>query len=338
MFFHQIENQKENITQLKYQKKTGKIPHAQLFDGTANDAGFALAWAYSRYLNCLDATEYDSCGNCEICKFYNHLTHPDLYLSFPIPQDQNHKISASYLSEFRALMLENPYTNIHAWHQKLDLQQKSSSIGVQESQEILNHAQLTSFNATYKTIILWLPEHLHPSAGNKLLKIVEEPPKNTIFIAITQAKDQVLGTLLSRLQPIKIFSTAENSFDSTLYFDFFSHWMRLCFKKDVPALLDWVEQQAAKGRMMHKAFLEYALQFLQQILHQHYVEKNLNLDKNSEEEKIFIYNISPYLTPDILLRIYEILEQSYRDIERNANAKILWMDTSLQIFQCFKKK
>jgi DNA polymerase-3 subunit delta' len=369
MFFRQIIGNKALISELLQQKKTGRIPHAQLFLGADGSESFALAWAYLQYLNCENPSTEDSCGVCALCRGYQKLEHPDLYLSFPIPQDSQHKVSGSFSHVFKGLFSKNPYANLRIWNETLDNAKKQSMISVHESAEILTQLQLTAFGAKYKAVLMWLPEKLNQAAANKLLKIIEEPTDFTLFIFVGQQKEEILPTILSRLQVLTVknpsleeilsyvqaqnksleeaksiveiaqgnvlavFTLLSPDEKSVLYFNQFSIWMRLCFKKDIRKILAWVEENAALGREIHKELFQYSLHLVQQTIWQNYLGKVQLLGP----EKEFSHKFSPYVNPDNLLEMVDVLEKAYIDIERNAHAKILFLDVSFQLFKLFKR-
>lgn len=365
MFFKDLLGNQELIAQLIGQVERGEIPHAQLFCGQENDESFALAWAFARFVNCQKRT-HDSCGACQHCRLFSNLTHPDFLLSFPIPQENKQNTSASLMSEFRALVLENPYISLEKWNETLNNQKKQALISVHESAFLLEQLQLTHFSAPYKIVLMWLPEKLNTAAANKLLKIIEEPSPSKLFLLVSHEPKVILPTILSRLQshvlqkipadilekwliqnhpqlndPALLIQNAQGSRGKLLellsentpkQLPTFIQWMRICFKKDMFSILPFVDELAASGRENQKLLLEYALEMLHKILQWNYLEKKIA----NAEEMDFIIKFAPYVSAQILPDLQMLFEKALADIVRNAHPKILFLDLSFGLFKLFK--
>src|SRR5690606_25124647 len=77
------------------------------------------------------------------------------------------------------------------------------NINIAEAHHIIKKLSLKAFEAKYKVLIMWLPEYLD-AQGNALLKLIEEPPENTLFVLVAENADKILNTILSRTQLVKI--------------------------------------------------------------------------------------------------------------------------------------
>ena len=204
MLFRDIIGQEATKQQLRQSVREGRIPHAQLFTGISGIGKLQLALAYAQYLNCPHRTDEDSCGTCPTCLQYQHLQHPDLHFVFPIVKTDAGDTCNDFLEPWRAILLEKKYFDLDDWHVALGVDNKQSMIYEKESGEILRKLSLKAYGDGYKIVIIWQPEKMNAATANKLLKIFEEPSDKTVFILVSEHPEQLLSTILSRVQTIRI--------------------------------------------------------------------------------------------------------------------------------------
>lgn len=205
MLFSQIIGQQTVKQRLIHSVHDNRIAHAQLFFGAEGSGSLALAIAFAQYLSCEDRNENDSCGKCSSCIKYNKLIHPDLHFSYPTAPVKDKKAkSAEYAAEWREAVLANPYLSLQDWYEFIGIENKQGYMSVEESGEIIRQLTLKSFESRYRVMIIWMAEKMRTDASNKLLKIIEEPPDNTIFILVTENYEQIISTILSRTQLVKV--------------------------------------------------------------------------------------------------------------------------------------
>lgn len=346
--------------------ESGRLAHAQLFIGDEGSASFALAWAYIQLLFCQNRTEHDSCGECSSCLKVEKMAHPDVHWSFPVTSGkQSQPTSDMYLEDFRALMTANPYSTEQQWYQHINADNKQGSISVKEAQELNRKIVLKAYEGSFKVILIWHADKMHTSTSNKLLKLFEEPPEKTIFLLITPQKEQLLPTIISRFQTVQVhplryeemdafFETkhlsaenrsrlaslaqgnineALNLLQETVTVDQqtsrFQKWMRLCYQAKIAELSDWAEAISKIGREQQKTFLKYALFMVRECLIRNYASDNLQRLKT--EEKEFSIKFAPFIHQNNAMDLIENLETASRDIERNANSRIVFNDLSLKL-------
>ncbi|MEP7168773.1 MAG: hypothetical protein ABI855_05330 [Bacteroidota bacterium] len=217
MQFSAIIGQEAVKQRLVHSVHENRVPHAQLFFGPEGSGNLALAIAYAQFLSCENRQEDDSCGTCPSCKKYNKLIHPDLHFSYPTAPVKDKKAkSLEFASEWREAVLENPYLGLQDWFEFIGIENKQGFISVDESAEIVRRLTLKTFESKYKVMIIWMPEIMRVDAANKLLKIIEEPPDNTVFILVTENREQIIGTILSRTQLVKINRLADKELNTAL--------------------------------------------------------------------------------------------------------------------------
>ena len=362
------ENIKEHLIQTVLENR---VSHAQLFLSPEGSGALPLAIAYAQYINCQNKSKTDSCGECSSCRKYERYIHPDLHFSYPFFASKDIKTSVDVLEEWRSMLLNDPYFDLDIWRSKLNAENKQANINIAECHDIIKKLSYKAFEAETKVLIMWLPEYLDRE-GNALLKIIEEPPANTLFILVAQNQEQILTTILSRTQIVKIpkltdadienylidksqlseNQAAEYSFlaDGNLIeakallqdtpnnnASYFTEWLRMGYGNKVPAMIDFTEDVAKWGRENQKNFLNYGINFLR--------ECSLLLSGADDLVKLptETLSIAVKLTTNVLnLPMVEALinelEQAHYHIERNANPKILFLDVSLQLVKIIKFK
>lgn len=182
-----------------------RIPHAQLFVGNSGSGTLPMAIAYAQYILCKNFDGENSRGkeNCNL-KF-SKLAHPDLHFAFPVATNDKIKknaVSGHFMEEWREFIKENPYGSLYDWYQKLGIENKQGKIGVDEASEIVQSLSLKAYEGGFKVMLIWMAEKMNTEAANKLLKLIEEPPNNTLFILITEDEEQIIQTIRSRCQTL----------------------------------------------------------------------------------------------------------------------------------------
>lgn len=382
MFFNDIIGQTNVKQRLIKSAKDGRIAHAQLFVGPEGSGKLALAIAYAQYISCQDKKESDSCGVCSSCHKFQKLIHPDLHFVFPVNETKKAdekdeegsslKGSDAFINEWREVILSNPYITETGWYNAIGLDNKQGIINTSEGSEVIKKLGFKSFESEYKFMIMWLPERMNHFAANKLLKLIEEPPSKTIFLMITENPEDIIGTILSRTQIIKVppiareeiataliekyqltpskaqdisrvsngsFHTAQAlalSSDASPYFDLFRDLMRFCYANNVLGLLKWVETVSRLGREKQKDLINYSLKLIREsfIL-------NLGLDEIAYiagEEEEFSRKFSPFVNGQNIVAIYNELNQTNEHISRNGNPNIVFTDMTMRLVKLINKK
>jgi DNA polymerase-3 subunit delta' len=218
MLFSEIIGQQEIKQRFIRSVNEQRIPHAQLLRGPEGVGKLALAIAYAQYICCENRTATDSCGVCPSCVKYRKMAHPDLHFVFPVikPAGRTSVVCDDFITEFRTMVLENMYFGVNEWYSSISGDAKQGLIYSNESEEILRKLSLKTYESEYKVMIIWLPEKMHTTCANKLLKILEEPPEKTVFLMVSNEPDQIITTILSRTQHIHIPRLSETEIQQAL--------------------------------------------------------------------------------------------------------------------------
>ena len=328
----------------------------------------ALALAYARYLCCPNHTLEDACGTCPSCVKWNKLVHPDVHFAFPIVKNAKAKkeVCDDYLPQWRQLLLESPYFALEHWLDKMDTENGQAIIYAKESDEITRKLSLKSSEGGYKITLIWLPEKMHETCANKLLKLLEEPPAKTLFLLVSEAPEMLLSTIVSRTQRfnvpriteadisqalqqrygiqeqesnaiahmsngnfIKALEAIHLNEDKKQFFDMFVNLMRMAYQRRVRDMKQWSEQAADMGREKQKNFLEYCQRMTREnfIYNLHRPEMNYM----TPQEQGFATRFAPFVNEKNVMDIMRKLSDAERDIERNVNAKMVFFDLVLNM-------
>ena len=221
MKFSDIIGQEAVKERLRNTVSENRISHAQLFLGPEGSGKLTLAIAYAQYINCRNRTPIDSCGVCPSCKKYSKLIHPDLHFIYPINRtkevDDQKIYSTDFVIPLREFFLENKgYLKLPDWYQMIGIEKKQGFINAEDADSINRTLAYKAYEAEYKVMIIWMVEKMNIPAANKLLKNLEEPPDKTLFILIAEDQDQIISTILSRTQLIKIPPLMDEDITSAL--------------------------------------------------------------------------------------------------------------------------
>ena len=312
----------------------------------------------------------DSCGHCPACTKIAKLAHPDVNFIVPVTTTKavsKDAVSSKFMAEWRSFVLANPYQGLNDWMQHIGAENKQGNISKDEAVQILKLVSLKAFEARFKIVVLWLPELMQGPAANAVLKLLEEPPPATIFLLVSHAPERLLPTIISRVQPVvvrpyseddlaaylhdkyelsrvkarQVAQLAEGSLGNALasrdkdadhdYFAFFSGWMRLCFNyhKEAGKLLKMSEQFQKLGRENQKELLSYALGLLRKVL-LFGIDPAFVPHLPADEQK-FVAGFAQFVSPRNADQLTQELTDAHYHIERNANPRMVFVDSSLRL-------
>lgn len=374
MLFSEIIGQAAAQQQLIQSIQQNRLSHAMILLAPEGAGGLPLGLAFTQYLVCENKQAQDACGQCPACLKASQHIHPDIHYSYPvIPRKPGDKpVSTDYISEWREFVATNPYGNAYDWLQFIGAENKQGNITASECQDIIRKLNLKSFESGYKILVMWMPEYLG-NEGNRLLKLIEEPPANTLFILIAENQEQILATILSRTHLIKINPLQRDEMEKALmerakvpaararqvatitagnyreaifllqnsdddYHELLRNWLNYLFTGNRVALQEWIEgiSSAKTGRENQKQFLRYFINLLEHTLRLRYLDKTQLAF--SDEEVDFATKLSKLADLEQTAQIVETLDNAYYHIERNANAKMLFHALSIKLQYIFKKK
>jgi DNA polymerase-3 subunit delta' len=370
MLFQDIIGQERLKTKLRESVHNKRVAHAQMLLGTSGSGSLALALAYAQFLACTDRGAQDSCGECSSCRRYAKLEHPDLQLIFPknrTGEDEGIGYSSKdFVIRFREAVVENPYLSLQEWLQGLGIENKQGIINVNDSREILANLSYKAYEAEYRVIIVWMAEQMNTESANKLLKVLEEPPARTVFLFTSDSTENMLATILSRVQTHRLdrlrhaevlegllSSGMVNEDQATLVahladgdygmalqllrdpeavsgtVGFFIAWMRACFGMKMDTLGELMDTFQKMGRERQKDLLAQAAGLLRNVLmYRMHPQGSHTMIKEQME---FVQKFSKFISVDNMDGLLTELDKAHYHIERNAHPKILFTDLSYTI-------
>ena len=370
MTFNEVIGQQEAQERLKQMAESGHLPHALMLCGPEGSGKMALATAFACYL--LDN------GTPSAKAMLEKLEHPDLHFTYPtikLPSmGSDHKpVSEDFAREWHELIMQGPYFTMDEWMQAMGGENQQAIITAGESDELVRKLSLKSSQGGYKVSVIWLPERMNIECANKLLKLIEEPPLQTVFIMVTEEPDKLLETIRSRVQVVDIRKTSNEDIqqalverrgideeaarrisrlangnwlkaleelqvgsENELFLDMYIMLMRLAYQRKIKELQKWSEQMAGMGREKQKRWLNYFLRMTRENFMYNFQNAELNYMTQKEED--FARNFARFINENNILPISDLTNLAIRDIGQNANAKIVFFDFALQMIVLLLQK
>lgn len=397
MLFKDVIGQNEVKEHLLQMVQSNRLSHALLFLGKPGSGALPLAMALSQYIVCekvqgknntvkaidslfgaletetvVSETPGDACGTCPACIKASQMIHPDIHYSYPvIPKKSGDKPkSTDHAASWREFFKQSPYGNVYDWLQFIGAENKQGNITAEECNDIIRKLSLKSFESDYKILLMWMPEYLG-NEGNKLLKIIEEPPPNTLFILVAESEQQILQTILSRTQLVKvpllenheveqaliernqtlpeqakmIAGIAQGNYHEALQIDrhagedwlaMLKEWMTVTLRQNNQGQVKWIDDISKFGRENQKQFLRYF---------NHILEQSIRLRilgpagcALSEAEIDLAQRLNKVASVTQQQAIVEELDNAAYYIERNAHGKILFHALTIKMLHIIKDK
>lgn len=344
-----------------------RLPHALIFTGPKGNGKLSLALALASYIQCKGNKESDKCGKCIACKKTDKLIHPDINFVIPtISAGKKSLPSSEFVTQWREMILENQFVDIHDWMKYIGAENKQPNIAKVSIEELVNSFNFKVFEGNKKISIIWYSEFLGYE-GNRILKLIEEPPHDSLIILIAEDSTKVLPTILSRCQIIKappfkdeeliewaqgistesnlsqLVSIAEGNISSLNnllkedindLFDELLNWFRLCYQGKSVDLVPFSDRFSRKSKDNQKYFFRYGLTFLEHVLKSYYLPREeIKLVDDEFNSMMKIRNV---LSEEKIYLIIDDFNKNIRFLERNANAKLLIFTSSIKLHQILK--
>ena len=398
MQFQEVLGQQEVKQHLAEIVQHNRLSHALLFLGKEGSGVLPLALAFAQYVACTGRSGKsqtpaevslsmfgeveapaaaaeplsDACGVCPACIKAKQHIHPDIHFSYPvIPKKSGDKpVSSDYATEWRSFLNQHPYGNAFDWLQSIGAENKQGNITADECNDILRKLSLKSFESEYKILLMWMPEYLGKE-GNKLLKLIEEPPPNTLFVLVAENEEQILATILSRCQLVKVpllessdienglmqrngtppeqarqvAGIAEGNYREAQHLlqhagedwqALLRDWLNATLKGGPAAQVKWIEEISRMGREKQKQFLRYFNHLLEQSIRIRVMgAEKLML---SDQDKDFAQRLNKIAGVSQQQVLIEELDKAAYYIERNANAKMLFHALTIKLYHIIQDK
>lgn len=345
-----------------------RLPHAILFTGPSGNAKLAFALALSSYIQCMNKNGKDKCGSCPACKKTTKLIHPDINYTIPVIGTQSSATMSDNIGKWRKLVTDNPFAELSDWLGIMNAESRLANINKDAILSVNDYYKYTRFEGNKKIMIIWNAE-LMGNEGNRLLKLIEEPPSESLIILIAEDTSKILKTILSRCQIFRIPPFSYDELESwaseksglninisrqmiaiadgdinrlirffreeqTDYFDLFLKWLNTAYAGKTDQILKFAEEFARMSRENQKQFFSFILKFLEQSIKSFYLdEAGIKL---TEKEKSSLEKLKTMLNERKLISLAEEINNNIIYVERNINSKLMIFDSSLNINRLFR--
>ncbi len=378
MTFQEVIGQEDAKERLRMLVQENRVPHAMLFCGPQGCGKMALAMAFASYLLCANKENGDSCGHCPQCTMTRKWSHPDLHFTYPVIKaagtSSDYKpVSDDFAREWHRLLDESPYFTIDHWLREIGAANQQAIITVRESDEISRKLSLKSSQGGYKVSLIWLPERMNEASANKLLKLIEEPPSQTVFLLVSEEPVLLLETIRSRTQRFdmraidtpaieqsliklrgiaeeqahRIARVADGSWTKALdllsaeneergFLEMFIKMNRQSFERNIRGMRNWSDDAYELGRERQRRMLKYFLRMIRESFMYNFRIPELNY--MTEEEENFVRRFAPYVNEANIIEMSDLMAEGIRDIGQNANARIVFFDTALRMTRLLRSK
>jgi len=369
--FKDIPGLQQQKTYLKELVAQNRLPHAFIFTGPEGNGKLALAIAFANFIQCEARTER-VCGQCSACIKSKKLVHPDIHFVYPVIKKDGKKredtVSTDFLIPWREFITDMTYGSISDWLDHIRAESKPANINTTECTRIGSKLGLKSFEGSHKILILWHAEMLGKD-GNRLLKIIEEPPDSTLIILIAERLDKIIKTITSRCQifvvppftdediasvlsekssgPIdEIIQLADGNMHQALslinkgksnYSEEILDWMRVAYRLKAESVVSWLDDFNRKSKQDQANFLLYGLYYMKEY-RKILLCQDINQGKLTNSEKQVAQKMAKLVDEEMSAGIVALFENAIGFLKRNANAKILFMDMTIRLQALMKRE
>ncbi|GAB5538908.1 MAG: DNA polymerase III subunit delta' [Salibacteraceae bacterium] len=344
-----------------------RAPHAMLLHENRGGSGLALALLLAQTMLCTSREGGDPCGTCPQCIQCQSLTHPDIHFVFPTNTNARIKkteqrFSDNFYPEWREAVHDNLFLSLADWYRKIDIEKKQGIIGDHDVTRVREKLSLRAHSGGVRIFIIWHAEKMNDSFANKILKNLEEPSKNTMFLLISDSPASLLTTIISRVQifredhldeelladmlvakydlekrdALAIAFRAEGNISSAIreaneeeepWLMEFKSWMRLAYSRDLAGLLKWSDSMTRRNRDEQRQFCRAALAIIDRCYRMGWIEVNIPME--SSDLKFFL-DFSPFINTVNAQGFLELVEEASAHIERNVSGRMVWFDSSIK--------
>lgn len=348
-----------------------RISHALLLSGPEGSGAFQIAQALAQYLLCTAKSPEDSCGECPSCVKCQTVQHPDFHYAYPTITQKEKEVADSFYVAWREMIVHEPFFDKADWESGLNAENKQLLIPVKEARSILDKLSLTAYMGGHKMMLMWMPELMNIQAANALLKVLEEPPEGTVFLLVSHDREQLLPTIYSRCQFIKVSpyenrevadylvakginselagqyaALAEGSLREALrltsgteenehYLSLFIKLSRAAYKGSVSEISQVAAELHELGRERQKQFISYSLHLMRQALVLNY--NAAELAHLNDDEADFMTKFAPFINHVNIVGMAREFNNAFGDISGNVYGRIVFMDMGIKLFELFQR-
>ncbi len=366
MKFSEIIGQEEVVARLRQMAEENRVPHAMMLAGASGYGTLPLALALASWL--LGEREEGTNANVEaMLKKYRH---PDLHFVYPVIRPKgtpaNRVITSDdFADEWHTLLSASPFFTFEEWLTMMKTENEQAQIFAAEADSLIHKLSLKSSQGGYKVCIIWLPERMNVTFANKILKLLEEPPSQTVFILVSEEPQKLLETIRSRVQRIDVRRIADQAVKSALmtkrgldeamaervthiacgnwiramefldtgnenreFHGMFVMLMRFAYQRNTMGMKKWADAVASYGREKQRRLLAYMSSQVRENFMYNFGDPQLVY--MTEEEEQFSKNFARFVNEANVVDMMELIEKTSKAIGQNANPKMEFFDLALK--------
>lgn len=338
----------------------GRLPHAILFYGEPGSGTLPAALSLANDILCTSPSSGKACRHCASCHRAAKWIHPDLHFLLPLAGAKS--LSTDYYDTWREAITTNPWLTTFQWTQYCEVEGKQVDIHKEDIQHVTANLSLQAYEGGNKVMIIWMAQFL-AREGNRLLKLIEEPPDQTYFILISNQREQILPTIRSRCMQLYVPPMEEKEIATLLeseykidartadliskqsvndigralsfvrndvmsFRDELAGWFRALISRKGHELVTWSNRMGSQEKEEQKQFALFAIAFVRSILQAY---GRPDTDPVTGEGSEMIRYMSQNYTPEVWHPVNAGLQGCFEKIARNANTKLLWLAVSIQL-------
>jgi len=338
----------------------GKLPHAILLYGEPGSGILPGALSLANDILCSSPEFGKACRKCPSCNRAQKLIHPDLHFLLPLAGSKS--LSVENYEPWREAITANPWLNVYQWTQFSDVEGKQVDIHKEDIEQTTASLCYESYEGGNKVLIIWMSQFL-AKEGNRLLKMIEEPPAQTYFILVSNQREQILPTIRSRCMQIffppmadadmnsllinlyniepkqaericlqavndmgRALALAQNSIIS--FKDELGTWFRAIMNRKPNEMVAWTTNMAGLEKEEQKQFLLFAIASIREILHE---KSDHNIYSHQAGNRDMFKYLNENINPAAWQPVVQGMQTGYEKISRNANTKLLWLFLTITI-------
>jgi DNA polymerase-3 subunit delta' len=338
----------------------GRLPHAVLFYGEPGSGILPGALSLANDILCVSQVDGKACHQCPSCNRASKFIHPDLHFLLPLAGAKS--LTAEYLDYWRDAIAANPWLDVFQWTQYSEVEGKQVDIHKEDIQHVTADMSLQAYEGGNKVLIIWMAQFL-AKEGNRLLKMIEEPPEQTYFILLTNQREQILPTIRSRCMQLFFPPMEEKEIQRLLieeykveitnapliarqsvndmgralalvhntmmnFKDEMATWFRALIGKKGNDLAVWSSKMGSQEKEEQKQFALFAISFIRYIIRVLPADAGMNHPADGGD---MIRYLQQHYHPEAWHTTIKGLQETYEKIGRNANTKLLWLALSISV-------
>ena len=314
-----------------------RIPNALIFETNGLNSELEMSLQFAKKI--LLSNEQNPVNQNKIAKDLQSLSYPDLHIVFPIPISNNKKKNLydyHYKTWSEMALKNNMKVSLSKWKETISYGNKQPIINIDSVRSVIKKLAVSSFHSNFRIIIFWMADKMNEEASNMLLKTIEEPGHETVFILLTEDIRKLLPTIVSRCQVIgsggknkKRTGALENNEFEAL----FSDLMRNAFQanknsKSLAQLINWSRIVGKMDKQDAQGFFKFSIELLRQA----YL-KNMEIEELVSFKPTTEFNFdafSKFITKNNIEELSSGFENAIYESSRNVKLSMIATDIAFK--------